>query len=172
MKMLTNNVLIALNEEGKESEKVTAGGIILTGKPDDDKSSKPATVIAVGPEVTDVKQGDVVYLDWATAIPVTVAGNSAAIIECKHIKAVMQMHSLAELRTLIHTKYKKKPTSFDGITLTYAKASFSLGSSFIEGSLHEEWKVTKGKTTSIHNSKELKKNLQSILKQMESTQKC
>tara|TARA_R110000764_G_scaffold1202_1_gene4659 strand:+ start:961 stop:1230 length:270 start_codon:yes stop_codon:yes gene_type:complete len=89
MKMLTDNVLITLNEEGKEKERVTGGGIILTGTPDDDKSSKPATVIAVGPDVLDIVQGNVVYLDWATAISVTVAGNSAAIIQSKHIKAVI-----------------------------------------------------------------------------------
>ena len=74
------------------------------------------------------------------------------------------MHSLAELQSHILTKYKKKPTSFNGIVLTYPKASFSLGSTFTDGNLIEEWTVTKGKSTSIHDSKELKKNLQSILK--------
>jgi co-chaperonin GroES (HSP10) len=88
MRMLTNNVLVTVRKDNKEAEKVTAGGIILTGTPDE-KSSKPANVIAVGPDVIGIGQGDVVYLDWATAIPVTVAGNSAAIIEDKHIKAVM-----------------------------------------------------------------------------------
>ena len=88
MRMLTNNVLIALNEEGKEAEKVTAGGIILTGTPDV-KSSKPANVIAVGPDVIGIGPKDIVYLDWATAIPVTVEGHDAAILEDKHIKAVM-----------------------------------------------------------------------------------
>ena len=85
----TRPVKFGWNEEGKEKERVTGGGIILTGTPDDDKSSKPATVIAVGPDVLDIVQGNVVYLDWATAISVTVAGNSAAIIQSKHIKAVM-----------------------------------------------------------------------------------
>ena len=88
MRMLTNNVLVTVRKDNKEAERVTAGGIILTGTPDE-KSSKPANVIAVGPDVIGIGQGDVVYLDWATAIPVTVAGNSAAIIEDKHIKAVM-----------------------------------------------------------------------------------
>jgi len=74
------------------------------------------------------------------------------------------MHSLAELQSHILTKYKKKPKTFNGIVLTYPKVSFSLGSTFVDGNLIEEWTVTKGKQTSIHDSKELKKNLQSILK--------
>jgi len=74
------------------------------------------------------------------------------------------MHSLSELQSHIHMKYKKKPKTFDGIVLTYPKVSFTLGSSFVDGNLIEEWTVTQGKQTSIHDSKELKKNLQSILK--------
>ena len=74
------------------------------------------------------------------------------------------MHSLAELQSHILTKYKKKPKTFNGIVLTYPKVSFSLGSTFVDGNLIEEWTVTKGKQTSIHDSKELKKNLQTILK--------
>jgi len=87
MKMLNDNVLIALNEEVKEAERVTASGIILTGTVDDDRSSKPATVLAIGPDVTTVEKGDIVYLDWATAIRITVNGNKASIIAEKHIKA-------------------------------------------------------------------------------------
>mgnify|MGYP003631218223 FL=1 len=74
------------------------------------------------------------------------------------------MHSLSELASLIHTKYGKKPKTFDGLTLTYPKVAISLGSHFEEGALTEDWVVTKGKSTSIHTAKELKKNLQSILK--------
>tara|TARA_B110000902_G_C14027976_1_gene482897 strand:+ start:299 stop:523 length:225 start_codon:yes stop_codon:yes gene_type:complete len=74
------------------------------------------------------------------------------------------MHSLSELAGLIHTKYGKKPKTFDGLTLTYPKVAISLGSHFEEGALTEDWVVTKGKSTSIHTAKELKKNLQSILK--------
>ena len=86
MKMLKDNVLIA-KEEAKETERVTASGIILTGTADDDRSSKPATVLAIGPDVTTVDKGDYVYLDWATAIPITVNGNKASIIAEEHIKA-------------------------------------------------------------------------------------
>jgi hypothetical protein len=74
------------------------------------------------------------------------------------------MHSLSELASLIRTKYGKKPKTFDGLTLTYPKVSISLGSHFEEGSLTEDWIVTKDKCVSIHTAKELKKNLQSILK--------
>jgi len=88
MRMLTNNVLVTVRKDNKEAEKVTAGGIILTGTPDV-KSSKPANVIAVGPDVIGIGPKDIVYLDWATAIPVTVEGIDAAILEDKHIKAVM-----------------------------------------------------------------------------------
>lgn len=88
MRMLTNNVLVTVRKDNKEAERVTSGGIILTGTPDV-KSSKPANVIAVGPDVIGIGPKDIVYLDWATAIPVTVEGIDAAILEDKHIKAVM-----------------------------------------------------------------------------------
>lgn len=88
MRMLNDNVLVALNEEAA-NERVTDGGIILTGQADDDKSSKPALVLAVGPLVSDIEKGDTVFLDWAYAMPVTVAGNSASILQAKYVKAVM-----------------------------------------------------------------------------------
>jgi len=89
MRMLNDNVLVAEAEDKQEKDRVTEGGIILTGAADHDKSSKPATVLAVGPLVLDIQKGHTVFLDWAYTMPVTVAGNKAFILQVKYVKAVM-----------------------------------------------------------------------------------
>lgn len=89
MLMLNDNVLVALSEPEVEKDRVTDGGIILTGVADDDKSSKPAVVLASGPLVEGIDKGATVFLDWSYAMPVTVAGNKASIIQAKYIKAIM-----------------------------------------------------------------------------------
>lgn len=87
MKMLNDSVLVML--EAEEKENVTQGGIILTGTPDDDQSSKPATVLAVAENVDDINVGDVVYLSWANSIPITVEGKKLNIVPAENIKVVM-----------------------------------------------------------------------------------
>ena len=51
-------VLVAENTR----KNTTDSGIILEGAGFD--QSKTGTVLAIGPDVTDVKVGDVIYLEW------------------------------------------------------------------------------------------------------------
>jgi len=87
MRMLNDSVLVLLQEE--EDTGVSEGGIILTSKADDDRSSKPATVIAVGAHVSDIKPDDVVYLTWNNSIPITVEGMKLNIVPAEDIKAIL-----------------------------------------------------------------------------------
>jgi co-chaperonin GroES (HSP10) len=87
MKMLNDSVLVML--EAEEKETTTMGGIILTGTPDDDQSSKPATVLAVADSVEDVVVGDVIYLSWVNSIPITVEGKKLNIVPAENIKVVL-----------------------------------------------------------------------------------
>jgi co-chaperonin GroES (HSP10) len=59
IKPLKKKVLVAENK----TETKSAAGIILDGVGSVD--TKTGTVVAIGPEVTQVKVGDVIYLDWA-----------------------------------------------------------------------------------------------------------
>lgn len=86
MRMLRDNVLV---QEIDTSEKQTAGGIILTS-PQESKGSKPAFVIAVGPEVQFVKPCDQVFLDWSNGTVVEVEGKQAVSVQEKYIKAVIE----------------------------------------------------------------------------------
>ncbi len=86
MRMLRDNVLV---QEIDTSEKQTAGGIILTS-PQESKGSKPAFVIAVGPEVQFVKPCDQVFLDWTQGTVVEVEGKQAVSVQEKYIKAVIE----------------------------------------------------------------------------------
>lgn len=81
--MLKDNVLIS--EVQKEA--TSAGGIILSG--DISKASKPGLVLAVGPEVDGLEQGDRVFLTWAESLPVDVEGKQAVICSADSIKAVL-----------------------------------------------------------------------------------
>jgi co-chaperonin GroES (HSP10) len=86
MRMLRDNVLV---QEIDTNEKQTAGGIILT-TPQDNKGSAPAFVIAVGPDVTQVKPCDQVYLDWSQGTAVEVEGKQAVSVAEQYIKAVIE----------------------------------------------------------------------------------
>jgi len=83
--MLRTNVLVTETEK----EESSAGGIILTESIT--KGSKPALVLAVGPEVENIEKGDRVFLKWDEALPVDVKGNGGAIIDVQHIKAVLNV---------------------------------------------------------------------------------
>lgn len=84
-RVLGNNVLV--KEHEVTGEKQSTGGIILTE--DISTGNKPALVLAVGPEVTDVKSGDVCYLKWSEAMPVELEGVKCAILRQGHIKMVV-----------------------------------------------------------------------------------
>jgi len=84
VKPMKKKVLIAENKSEVKSE----SGIIL----DDARSvreSKTGTVLAIGPDVTVVAVGDVVYLEWNKASVVTVDGAQRVIIEEENIVAVV-----------------------------------------------------------------------------------
>ena len=83
MKPTQDNVFVTEVEE----EKVTATGIILTGSAE--TGVKPALVLAVGPEVSEVEAGNKVYLRWGEGLPVTHQGTKGVIISQKNIVAVI-----------------------------------------------------------------------------------
>ena len=84
--MLGTNVLVTETEK----EESSAGGIILTESIT--KGSKPALVLAVGPDVDNgIEKGDRVFLKWDEAMPVDVEGRGGAIIDVTHIKAVLNV---------------------------------------------------------------------------------
>ena len=47
-------------------------------------------VLAIGPDVTDVKEGDIILLDWTKASVVKVDGAQRAIVDQDHIVAVLE----------------------------------------------------------------------------------
>jgi co-chaperonin GroES (HSP10) len=84
VKPLQDKVLIA---EGKK-DTVTDSGIILDGR--GLGNTTPGIVLAVGPDVKEVKEGDQVYLDWSKSKPVTVDGAQRVMIQEKEIIAVIE----------------------------------------------------------------------------------
>jgi chaperonin GroES len=82
---LKTQVLVAENKK----DETTASGIIIEGLRSPLNTAK-ATVLAVGPDATDVKVGDVVLLDWAKASPVKVGDVQRAMIKEEFIIAVFE----------------------------------------------------------------------------------
>ena len=82
---LKTQVLVA---ENKKEDK-TESGIIIEGVRNPLNTAK-ATVLAVGPDVTDVKVNDVVLLDWAKASPVKIGDVQRAMIKEEFIIAVFE----------------------------------------------------------------------------------
>ena len=85
MKPLKNFVLLTQIEDDKEIK--TEGGLILTRS--QDAGTKPGTVEAVGPDVVDVKVGDVVYVQWKDALPVTYNNKLAGLVRDISLCAVL-----------------------------------------------------------------------------------
>lgn len=85
VKPLFKKVLVA---EIKSTTKSDVG-IILEGA-NSVREQNRAKVIAIGPDVTDVKEGDVILLDWTKASIVKVDGAQRAIIDQDHIVAVYE----------------------------------------------------------------------------------
>ena len=83
VKPLHKKVLVAENK----TETVTESGLILEGV-NSVRESKRATVLAVGPEVTTVKVGDVVLLEWNKASVVKIGDVQRAIVDEEHIVVV------------------------------------------------------------------------------------
>lgn len=83
-KPLGKKVLVA---ENKKAE-TTASGIILDSKGLGE--SKSGTVLAIGPEVKEVKVGDKILLDWSKAAVTTIDGAQRVIILEDNIVAVLE----------------------------------------------------------------------------------
>ena len=81
---LHDKVLIAENKR----ESTTTSGIILDSQGVGE--SKSGTVLAIGPDVTDVKVGDVIYLMWNKAQIVKVGDAQRVIIKQEDIVAVLE----------------------------------------------------------------------------------
>ena len=82
---LRKKVLVAENL----SESKTETGIILDNA-NSVRDSKTGTVLAIGPEVTEVKVGDIIYLEWNKAQIVKVGDAQRVIIEEENIVAVAE----------------------------------------------------------------------------------
>jgi co-chaperonin GroES (HSP10) len=82
---LHKKVLVAENV----SETKTESGIILDNA-NSVRDSKTGTVLAIGPEVTEVKVGDIIYLEWNKAQIVKVGDAQRVIIEEENIVAVVE----------------------------------------------------------------------------------
>ena len=82
--MIGEQVLVA----AAPKETTTSGGIILSSEVKA-TASEPGVVIAKGPEVTWLEQGDTVYLQWDKSMPVRINGQDAVIVHSDYIRAVI-----------------------------------------------------------------------------------
>ena len=82
---LKKKVLIAENR----TEAVSTGGIIVEGAASV-RQSKSGTVLAIGKDVTLVKPGDVVYLEWTKGQIVTIGDAQRVMIDEDWIVAVAE----------------------------------------------------------------------------------
>jgi co-chaperonin GroES (HSP10) len=80
---LKKQILIKANAQ----ETTTASGLIIEGSGLVD--SRTATVIRVGPDVTTVKPGYLVYINWTKALPVKIEGKEFSFIEEDNLVAIM-----------------------------------------------------------------------------------
>ena len=84
IKPMNDRVLIAQNAK----DKTTESGIYLGDRGTGEITK--ATVLAVGPDVKEVKVGDVILPEWAKASPVKIDGNERAMIKEEFIIAVCE----------------------------------------------------------------------------------
>lgn len=82
---MNDRILVAENKK----ENTTASGIVIEGARGVGDTAK-ATVLAVGPQVKDVKVGDVILLDWAKASPVKVGDVQRAMIKEEFVIAIVE----------------------------------------------------------------------------------
>jgi len=75
MKPLKNYVVVA---DAGEDTKTTAAGIILTESIE--TGSKPGFVVAVGPDVQNIKPTDRIALDWGKGMPITLNGEKVILV--------------------------------------------------------------------------------------------
>ena len=82
---LKTQVLVAENKK----EDTTESGIIIEGARGVGSTAK-ATVLAVGPDVKDVKVDDVILLDWSKASPIKIGDVQRAMIKEEFIIGVFE----------------------------------------------------------------------------------
>jgi co-chaperonin GroES (HSP10) len=85
VKPLFKKVLVAEIKAVTKSE----AGIILDNA-NSVREQNRAKVLAIGPDVTDVKEGDTILLDWTKASVVKIEGAQRAIVDQDHIVAVLE----------------------------------------------------------------------------------
>lgn len=85
IKPLYKKVLVAQNYDEVKSE----SGLILDGV-DYHRDTSTATVLAIGPDVTDVVPGNVVLIEWAKAVIVNVDGEERAMIDQDNIMMILE----------------------------------------------------------------------------------
>ncbi len=85
IKPIKSKVLIAQNK----SEIKTESGLILDSA-SSARDSYTGTVLAVGPDVKEVKVDDVVYLDWSKGQVTKINEVQRVLIEEEHIVAVLE----------------------------------------------------------------------------------
>ena len=71
------------------AEQKTDSGIILDGATST-RESKTGTVLAIGPDVTDVQVGDVIYLEWNKGQVVKIGDAQRIMIKEEFIIAVVE----------------------------------------------------------------------------------
>jgi chaperonin GroES len=69
-------------------KKVSTGGIIIEGARSV-SDNETARVLAIGTEVTEVKVGDEILLDWSKGNPITIDGEQRVMIKEEFIIAVL-----------------------------------------------------------------------------------
>jgi chaperonin GroES len=82
---INDRILVAENKK----ENTTASGIVIEGARGVGDTAQ-GTVLAIGPDVTEVKVGDVVLLDWAKASPVKVGDAQRAMIKEEFVIAIVE----------------------------------------------------------------------------------
>lgn len=82
---LQDRVLVAENKK----DATTESGIIIEGARGVGATAQ-ATVLAIGPDVKEVKVGDVLLIDWSKASPVKVGDVQRAVIKEEFILAVVE----------------------------------------------------------------------------------
>ena len=84
-KPLKFNVLVAENNSETKSD----SGIILEHA-NSVRESKTGTVLAIGPEVTEVQVGDKILLDWSKASVVKIDDAQRVVIKESDIVAILE----------------------------------------------------------------------------------
>jgi len=85
VKPLFKKVLVAEIKAVTKSE----AGIILDNA-NSVREQNRAKVLAIGPDVTDVKEGDTILLDWTKASVIKIDGAQRAVVDQDHIVAVIE----------------------------------------------------------------------------------